>query len=126
MIRGDDERDATPWNAGARLYSGRVDPSWQVDATRARAAVAIFRALPASARVHPDRGGVGYRGCWLRAPDGTSWVAAGGLAAERAGVRDEVREDAVRAFEDAILATAPNGVLPADVRSGARRSPPRA
>ena len=107
------------WSAGARLYSGRVDPSWSVDAAHARAAVEIFRALPPSARVHPAGGGVGYRGCWLRAPDGRSWVAANGLVAERAPAHDEVREDAQRAFERAILATAPDGVVPPGVKPDA-------
>lgn len=116
----------SPWSAGARLYSGRVDPSWSVDAVRARAAVAQFHALAPSARVHPAGGGVGYRGCWLRAPDGTSWVAANGLAAERAPGRDEVRDDADRAFERAILVTAPEGVLPPGVKPDGRGSPPRA
>lgn len=118
--------DDVAWSAGARLYSGRVDPSWSVDAARARAAVAVFRALAPSARVHPAGGGVGYRGCWLRAPDGTSWVAANGLAAERAAGHDEVREDGERAFEHAILATAPDGVLPPGVKPDGRGSPPRA
>lgn len=114
------------WSAGARLYSGRVDPSWDVDPVRADAAIAVFRGLPPSARVHPAGGGVGYRGCWLRAPDGTSWVAASGLAAERATGRDLVREDAERAFERAILATAPDGILPPGLTPGGRGSPPRA
>ncbi len=120
------KRDDAAWSAGARLYSGRVDPSWRVDASRAHAAVGVFGTLAPSTRVHPAGGGLGYRGCWLRAPDGTSWVAANGLAAQRSPGRDEVREDAAGAFEDAILATAPDGVLPPDLRSGARRSPPRA
>ena len=119
-------RGDAAWSAGARLYSGRVDPSWSVDASRARDAVGLFRALATSTRVHPAGGGLGYRGCWLRAPDGTSWVVANGLAAQRSPGHDEVREDSSGAFEDAILATAPDGVLPADLRSGARRSPPRA
>ncbi|MBM3141373.1 MAG: hypothetical protein FJZ92_14475 [Chloroflexi bacterium] len=125
MTVGGGQGDAS-WAAGARLYSGRVDPSWSVAAARARVVIEVFRALPPSARVHPAGGGVGYRGCWLRAPDGTSWVAANGLAALRSPAHDEVREDAQRAFEDAILATAPDGVLPSGVRAGARRSPPRA
>ena len=98
----------------------------ELDAVRARAAVAQFHALAPSARVHPAGGGVGYRGCWLRAPDGTSWVAANGLAAERAAGHDEVREDGERAFENAILATAPEGVLPPGVKPDGRGSPPRA
>jgi hypothetical protein len=119
-------RDDDAWSAGARIYSGRVDPSWPVDEHRARAAVAVFGTLDPSTRVHPAGGGLGYRGCWLRAPDGRSWVVANGLAALRSPGRDEVREDAAGVFEDAILATAPDGVLPPDLRPGARRSPPRA
>ena len=65
--------------------------------------------------MHPDGGGIGYRGCWLRAPDGTAWVVASGLAAQRSPAHDEVRADAQRGFERAILATAPAGVLPPGV-----------
>jgi hypothetical protein len=116
VVADDEQRDDAPWSAGARLYSGRVDPSWSVEATRARAIVALFRTLQPSTRVHPDAGGIGYRGCWLRAPDGAAWVVANGLAAERAPRRDEVRSDAQRAFERAILDTAPDGVLPPGVK----------
>jgi hypothetical protein len=111
----DEQQGDAPWSAGARLYSGRVDPSWSVAATRGRAIVALFRTLPPSTRVHPDGSGIGYRGCWLRAPDGTAWVVANGLAAERAPKHDEVRADALRTFERAILDTAPDGVLPPGV-----------
>lgn len=124
-MSGQHGREAA-WNAGARVYSGRIDPSWSVDATRARAAVDVFRELPPSARAHPAGGGLGYRGCWLRAPDGTTWVAANGLAAERGPAHDDVREDAARDFERAILGTAPDGVLPPGVTPDARRSPRRA
>lgn len=100
------------WHAGARLYVGRVDPSWRVSAADARAIVAIWTTLPASERVHPRGRQLGYRGCWLRGPDGTSWAAADGLVAERAAESDSVRRDDERAFERALLATAPPGILP--------------
>jgi len=100
------------WHAGARLYVGRVDPSWRVSAADARAIVAIWATLPASERVHPRGRQLGYRGCWLRGPDGTSWAAADGLVAERAAAADSVRRDDSHAFERALLATAPPGILP--------------
>lgn len=100
------------WHAGARLYAGRVDPSWRVSDADARALVALWTGLPASDRVHPRGRTLGYRGCWLRAPDGTSWAAADGLVGERAASADSVRRDDARAFERALLATAPPGVLP--------------
>ena len=118
----DEQHDDAAWSAGARLYSGRVDPSWSVPASRGRAIVALFRTLSPSTRVHPDGGGLGYRGCWLRAPDGTAWVVASGLAAQRSpgsvAAGDEVREDPRCDFERAILATAPAGTLPPDLVRG--------
>jgi hypothetical protein len=109
---------ADDWSAGARLYSGRVDPSWSVPAGQARALLATLQTLPASDRTQPRRRGLGYRGCWLRAPDGSSWIAADGLVAERSGAASAVRCDDQRAFERAVLATAPAGLLPDHVLAG--------
>jgi hypothetical protein len=111
----EDERppEDEEWSAGARLYAGRVDPSWRVPADRARALLVLWASLPPSARSHPAGAGVGYRGCWLRAPDGSSWVVTGGLAAERSRSSTAVRRDEQRAFERALLETAPAGLLPA-------------
>lgn len=112
----DREQDAGHgiWHAGARFYVGRVDPSWRVSDAEARAVVAIWTTLPASDRVHPRGRKLGYRGCWLRAPDGTSWAAADGLVGERAASTSSVRRDDASAFERAVLATAPPGLLPGD------------
>ena len=117
-MAGDEHTD--DWSAGARLYAGRVDPSWRVPAARARTLLALWSSLPPSDRAHPGRGGVGYRGCWLRAPDGSSWVVADGLAAERSSASSQVRRDAQRAFERALLETAPEGLLPDDLVAGLR------
>ena len=51
---------------------------------------------------------LGYRGCWLRAPDGREWRAGGG-GVECGG---DARADPDGAVERAILATEPPGVLP--------------
>lgn len=101
-----------PWTAGARVYSGRADPTWPLDRAQARALLALWDALPASAHAAPRTSRLGYRGCWLRAPDGSSWVAHDGLVAERSAARGAVRDDPGRTFERALLATAPPGALP--------------
>lgn len=95
------------WTAGARVFSGREDPTWPVPADAADAIVALWE-KSAPARRGPEPPPLGYRGCWLRAPDGRRWQAGGGVV--RAD--GEARADAGGAVERAILATAPAGALP--------------
>ncbi len=97
--------DDVAWSAGARLYSGRVDPSWSVDASRARAAVAAFRALVPSARVHPEGGGVGYRG-WVSIEDGMNGM--GEMAESLAFLRRKVESFAEDLADPVVAGT---GVL---------------
>ena len=75
----------------------------------ARRSRARAEALPPVAEVElPEEAALGYRGSWLRAPDGREWRAGSGVV-----IRDgDARADPLRAVEQAILATAPEGVLP--------------
>lgn len=104
------------WAAGVLLYSGRPDPSWYVAAATAAALVARFERLPAWGGPVPDVARLGYRGAWLRAPDGRRWIAFEGVAWP--GPPGQARRDEGRALERAILATAPPGAIPQGVPLG--------
>jgi hypothetical protein len=106
------------WQAGALVYSGRPDPRWTVSASTVVEILAVWNDLPplAAWREPPSR--LGYRGCWLEAPDGRRWMArdravAFYAALDVAGSRGhrseptDVRRDDERAFERALLASAP-------------------
>ena len=97
------------WSAGASVFSGRPDPGWPVSDAVGEEIARRAEALPPAAEVElPEEPALGYRGSWLRAPDGREWRAGRGVV-----IRDgDARSDPLRAVEQAILATAPEGVLP--------------
>lgn len=103
----------------ALVFSGRRDPTWQIDSETAAALIHVWSALPPStAAVHPPP--LGYRGCSLTAPDGTSWYAFAGIVSMRSRHPEgklevsEPRTDFGRRFEIQLLATAPPGLVPID------------
>lgn len=102
------------WLAKAELFSGRPDPSWPVGAAHVRRLQIIWSSL------EPWTGGaisvpqLGYRGFFLRGPD-VEWHAYVGMVIRKAGDRSEMRRDKERAFEKALLASAPKGVLSASL-----------
>ena len=101
------------WTAGALVYSGRPDPSWTVAADAAAVIVERLERLAPWPGGVPDVARLGYRGAWLAAPDGRRWFAFDGVA-WREPPRD-VRRDDGGVLERAILASAPPGVIPAEV-----------
>ena len=102
------------WRAGARVYSGREDPSWPVDEVVVESLRALWNSLPlAPASVRAGRPAVlGYRGCWLASELAGTWSAADGWATHAVRGCTEARLDDERRFESALLATAPEGMLP--------------
>jgi hypothetical protein len=102
----------TTWVAGASLFSGRPDPVWTVDAATAISILARWHALLPTIEPTPIPPALGYRGSFLRNPEGHEWRAFAGIVeTDHAGARD-ARRDEARAFEKAVLATAPEGRLP--------------
>lgn len=99
------------WTAGARLYSGREDPAWQVPREEAESLVARWNRLSPAPSPPPQPPPLGYGGCWLRAPDGREWWAADEVMA----TEGDARTDAGREVERALLATAPAGAVPEDL-----------
>ena len=104
------------WTAGALVYSGRADPNWPVDPDTARTLVARLDRLPSLSGWLAPRSILGYRGVWLRAPDQRRWLAYDGVVVQEGAAGTEraagARRDDARAFERAVLATAPSGLLP--------------
>jgi hypothetical protein len=112
------------WSATASIYSGRPDPEWTVPADVAgRLASAWDRLSDVPERRQAEPPGLGYRGCTLTAPDGRRWHAYGGVVVLRAGALHQAREDVDRAFEKALLATAPAGAIPASLPTEGGRRP---
>jgi len=115
------EQGSGLWQAGAWVYSGRPDPRWTVHAPEVVELTAVWNELPTLAEWNEPMPRLGYRGCWLESPDGGRWIAhdraiafyapradATPSHARRSGPT-EVRRDDERAFERALLATAPAG-----------------
>lgn len=95
------------WTAGAAIFSGRPDPEWEVVAEAAELIVSRWNAAPRAPVLAREPPPLGYRGCWLRAPDGREWRAGRGVVA----FGGESRADVDGAIENSILATAPECVL---------------
>jgi hypothetical protein len=105
------------WIAGARLFSGRPDPAWPVAPEVTDKLEKIWKSLPASTpeTASPGAPPLGYRGCFLRHPDGSEWSAFDGIVTRRSGTGVESRRDSGREFERVVLASAPPGILPTDL-----------
>ena len=101
------------WNAGSSLYSGRVDPTWRVPPDHATSLLQCIQQLrPAGDADSPEPPGLGYRGSWLRAPDGRVWQLFGGAVKAAHEKRRTHLLDSDRNCERELLQTAPAGVLP--------------
>ena len=100
------------WTAGARIYSGRRDPTWEISQKVANKLVGLWDALPRSAKADTSTSRLGYRGVFLRGPGGREWQAFSAIASLKTGAGVEVRTDAERKFERTLLASAPSGLLP--------------
>lgn len=103
--------DPAHWLAGASIYSGRPEPTWPVDNASGEHIARLadgLRQAPAPAEGEAVEARLGYRGCWLRAPDGREWRARGGAVIHDGAVL----ADPDGAIERTILETAPPGLLP--------------
>ena len=101
------------WLASALLYSGRPNPEWALTDADAEYLVALWSALLPALANAPEPG-LGYRGCVLRG-GGRRWHAFDGVAILTSAASVEMRADANRVFELAILASAPHGTIPESV-----------
>jgi hypothetical protein len=99
--------DESGWIAGAFVFSGRSDPRWPIALAVAEELRAIWESLvPTTERASPPV--LGYRGCFVRDPEGRTWTAYRALVT----LSSETRRDDERRFERIVLASAPEGTLP--------------
>jgi hypothetical protein len=102
--------------ATALVDSGRPDPEWRVSNHEMERLHLMWAGLPPTQHGPPPPPSVGYRGCAIRCGVGEEWFAFSGVVMfTRGGAIVSLRSDARRAFEMAMLATAPPGLLPPDL-----------
>lgn len=93
---------------------------WDVRDGVAKKLVEIWDSLPvADEKAESAPGRLGYRGCFLRDATTREWQAVGGVVSLRSKSLVEVRADPVRKFEKNLIASAPKGVLPEALLTGA-------
>lgn len=120
----DTSRFSDQWLASVSVYSGRQDPEWVVPSAIAAELAALWDRLgPIDESSERVPTALGYRGCRLRSPDGREWNAWMGVVVRHAAGRRDVRGDEQREFERALLATAPDGLLPPKVTQEIWRHP---
>ncbi|MBP1705754.1 MAG: hypothetical protein H6Q36_1493 [Chloroflexi bacterium] len=100
------------------IYSGRPDPSWELDPAQSAALVRLLASLPAVTGVPPE-GGLGYRGFGLVIDAGGQAVERlvayrGAVAAQGTGAR-QVRTDPTRSVERLLLETGRSWLTPAEI-----------
>jgi hypothetical protein len=100
------------WIGGLLFFSGRPDPTWDVDEKAARRLVRIWESMETRSGEPPAAPALGFRGCFLRDVATREWLAYGGVVVLKAAGKTESREDKDRRFEKLLLATAPKGTIP--------------
>ncbi len=103
------------------MFSGRTDPSWQLDAARTAELRDKLNALPpARERTLPSAPGLGYRGLHVSLSDGTQGEVVEGRSG-RIAFAGRILRDEHRAVERWLLDTAPPQL--ADLVRSVRGSP---
>src|SRR6267143_131490 len=100
------------FEAGATIFSGRPDPTWEVEEKRGAALLDIWNSLKRRAAEPTPQISLGYRGCYLRDWAGREWRAGRGVVTLCAPGGSESRIDPAGQFEQAVLRSAPAGKLP--------------
>lgn len=98
--------------AGVSIFSGRPDPTWPVSEEQASDLLRLFDASASYADAPPSAPPLGYRGAFLRDDAGNEWYAYRGVVAAKSVNSSAARLDENRAFERALLASAPQGSIP--------------
>jgi hypothetical protein len=105
------ERDRT-YTAGVSIFSGRPDPSWSLDEEAGSRLQQLFDSLEKYEGPRVSAPPLGYRGVFLRDNAGHEWFAYREVVTLKEANRSEARKDAGRQFERAIVASAPEGLIP--------------
>ena len=97
---------------GALIFSGRPNPTWQVEEVVVQRLSEIWDLLVPWAGECPTAPPLGYRGCFLKRGTDLEWFAYEGVVTLKTGGRCESRRDKDKKFEKLLLAAAPKGILP--------------
>jgi hypothetical protein len=99
------------WTATALVFSGRVDPVWEVPPEWVARLLAAWEELaPGGSPVQARP--LGYRGVALSAPDGRTWLANDRIVVLEDGLAHDTRVDIGRSWEHMLVGTAPEGLVP--------------
>lgn len=101
------------YTAGVSIFSGRPDPSWSLDEEAGSRLQQLFAAMEKHDGPTVSAPPLGYRGVFLRDNAGHEWFAYREIVTLKEANRSEARKDAGRAFERALIASAPEGLIPA-------------
>lgn len=105
------EGDRT-YTAGVSIFSGRPDPSWSLDEAAGSGLQQLFDSLEKYEGPGVSAPPLGYRGVFLRDNAGHEWFAYREVVTLKEANRSDARKDAGRQFERAIVASAPEGLMP--------------
>jgi hypothetical protein len=100
------------YTAGVSIFSGRPDPTWPLDAETRSKLQQLFDSLEKYDEIKVSAPTLGYRGAFLRDNAGHAWFAYREVVTLTEPNRSEARKDAGRQFERAIVASAPQGLIP--------------
>jgi hypothetical protein len=106
-------KQGTGWTAGALIFSGRPDPVWTINERTARRLEMLWASLPPWLGPIPSSQVLGYRGCFVKSGESREWFAYRSVVTLRAQGSSESRKDDDRRFEELLLASAPDGSIPA-------------
>jgi hypothetical protein len=101
-----------PCIGGVYIFSGRPDPTWQVEEVIVQRLEEIWDLLEPLADECPSAPPLGYRGCFLRCATGREWFTYGGVVTLKTGGGCESRKNKDRKFEKILLSSAPKGIFP--------------
>lgn len=100
---------------GALVFSGRPNPTWQVEQAVVQELEEIWGLLEPFPDTRSSAPLLGYQGCFLRGGPDLEWIAYRDVVTLKAGGDCDSRRDEDRKFEKLLLASAPEGILPASL-----------
>lgn len=101
------------------VFSGRPNPTWQLDETQARDLTSRHRGLAETTDRPPEPPGLGYRG-FLYSLDGNAWRAWKGFVS----TQDRALADPARSVERTLLAGLPTEYADLGQRIATEIEPP--
>jgi len=98
--------------AGAFIFSGRPDPTWEVGEVFVKKVEKIWNGLSEWGGELTSAPPLGYRGCFIICKSDIEWFAYGSVVTMKTVKGHESRMDKNRNFERLLLDSAPEGILP--------------